>query len=104
VTTQAANAAYKLDGIARTSTSNTITNAAPGLSLKLTGTNVGNPTTVSFGDPSSGITTAMQNITTVLNQLVGEMNTDMSNNGGGLANDSGAKRWHASSRRWPARC
>jgi flagellar hook-associated protein 2 len=92
VTTQAANAAYKLDGIARTSTSNTITNAAPGLSLKLTGTNVGNPTTVSFGDPSSGITTAMQNLTTVLNQLVGEMNTDMSNNGGGLANDSGAKQ------------
>ncbi|WP_245653982.1 flagellar filament capping protein FliD [Novosphingobium rosa] len=90
VTQPATNAAYTLDGVARTSTSNTIANAAPGLSLKLTGTNTGNPTTVSFGDASSGITTAMQNITSVLNQLVGEMNTDTAA-GAGLANDSGAK-------------
>jgi flagellar hook-associated protein 2 len=85
------DAAYKLDGIARTSTSNTITSAAPGLSLKLTGTNTGNPTTVGFSDPSAGITTAMQNITSVLNTLVTEMSGDMSASTGGLANDSGAK-------------
>ncbi|MDE1915768.1 MAG: flagellar filament capping protein FliD [Sphingomonadales bacterium] len=91
VAQSATDAAYKLDGIARTSTTNDITNAAPGLSLKLTGTNAGNPTTVSYSDPSSGITTAMQNITAVLNQIVGDMNTDMSTSSGGLYNDSGAK-------------
>lgn len=85
------DAAYKLDGIARTSTTNTITNAAPGLSLTLTGTNTNNPTTVSFSDPSSGITTAVQNITSALNALVTEMNADMSASSGGLYNDSGAK-------------
>ncbi len=90
VTTPATNAAYTLDGVARTSTSNTIANAAPGLSLKLTGTNTGNPTTVSFGDPSSGITTAMQNITSALNSILGDMNTDTAA-GAGLANDTGAK-------------
>lgn len=85
------DAAYKLDGITRTSTTNAITNAAPGLSLTLTGTNVGNPTTVSFSDPSSGITTAMQNITSALNSLVSELNSDMSASSGGLYNDSGAQ-------------
>lgn len=91
VAQSATDAAYKLDGIERTATSNTIANAAPGLSLKLTGTNTGNPTTITYSDPSSGITTAMQNITTVLNSLVTEMNTDMSASSGGLYNDSGAK-------------
>lgn len=87
----ASDAAYKLDGIARTSTTNDITNAAPGLSLKLTGTNAGNPTTVSYSDPTSGITTAVQNITAALNQIIGDMNSDMSTSTGGLYNDSGAK-------------
>jgi flagellar hook-associated protein 2 len=71
----AGNAAYKLDGIARTSTSNTITNAAPGLSLKLTGTNVGNPTTITYSDPSSSITNTMTNLVAALNAMVTEMNT-----------------------------
>ena len=87
----ASDAAFKLDGIARTSASNTITNAAPGLSLKLTGTNTGAPTTVTYNDPSANITTAMQNITTALNSLVGELNTDKDPTNGGLYNDSGAK-------------
>jgi flagellar hook-associated protein 2 len=85
------DAAYTLDGIARTSATNSITSAAPGLSLTLTGTNAGNPTSVSFSDPSSGITTAMQNITAALNSLVTELNGDMSTSSGGLYNDSGAK-------------
>ncbi len=85
------NAAYKLDGISRSATSNTITNAAPGLSLKLTGTNSGNPTTITYSDPSSSITSTMTNLVTALNSLVSEMNTDMSASTGSLYNDSGAK-------------
>ena len=87
----ATNAAYKLDGISRSATGNTIANAAPGLSLKLTGTNTGNPTTITFSDPSSAITGTMTNLVTALNALVSEMNTDMAPSTGALFNDSGAK-------------
>ena len=74
-TVEGSVASFKLDGIARTSASNTIDNAAPGLSLKLTGTNSGAPTQVSFSDPSAGIITAMQNLTQALNAVVGELHT-----------------------------
>ena len=90
-TQSATDAAYKLDGIARTSTTNAIPNAAPGLSLTLTGTNTGNPTTVSYSSPAANISTAMQNITAALNALVTELNTDTSASSGGLYNDSGAQ-------------
>jgi flagellar hook-associated protein 2 len=85
------DAAYKLDGISRTATSNTIPNAAPGLSLKLTGTNSGNPTTITYSDPSANITTTMTNLVSALNELVTEMNSDLAPSTGGLFNDSGAK-------------
>ncbi|WDF73249.1 flagellar filament capping protein FliD [Novosphingobium sp. KACC 22771] len=87
----AGDAAYKLDGIARTSNSNTIDNAAPGLSLKLTGTNSGNPTTITYSDPSSGITSTMSNLVGALNAIMTELNTDMSAATGNLYNDQGAK-------------
>ena len=88
----ASNASFKLDGIARTSASNTIDNAAPGLSLKLTGTNSGAPTQVSFSDPSAGIITAMQNLTQALNAVVGELHTARAPNANGdLQADPGAR-------------
>lgn len=87
----AGNASYKLDGITRTSTSNTIDNAAPGLSLKLTGTNVGNPTTITYSDPSSSITNTMTNLVAALNAIMTELNTNMSAATGNLYNDTGAK-------------
>ena len=88
----AADAKYKIDGIAQTSSSNTITNAAPSLSLQLTGTNAGAPTTISFSNPTSGITTAMNDFVTALNSMVGTLNTDMTNSASGsLTNDSGAQ-------------
>ncbi len=74
--TSAADASYKLDGIAETSPSNTIASAAPGLALQLTGTNAGNPTTISYSDPSSSIVSAMQSFTTALNAIVTELATD----------------------------
>ena len=45
-----ADAKYTLDGVARSSASNTIASAAPGLSLELTATNIGAPTTISFSN------------------------------------------------------
>lgn len=72
----AADASYKLDGIAQTSPSNTIASAAPGLALQLAGTNPGNPTTISYSDPSTNIVSAMQSFTTALNGIVSELSTD----------------------------
>ena len=90
-TESAADASFRIDGITQTSASNTVANAAPGLALVLTGTNVGNPTTISYSDPSSAITNAMQNLTSALNTIVGTMNTDMTASASGsLVNDSGA--------------
>ncbi|MBU1755385.1 MAG: flagellar hook protein, partial [Alphaproteobacteria bacterium] len=45
-----ADAEYLLDGLLRRSASNTIANAAPGLSLSLTGTNAGAPATIGFAN------------------------------------------------------
>jgi len=87
----ASDAAYTLDGVSRTSASNTITDAAPGLSLKLTATNIGAPTTISFSDPTSAITTAMQDLTSALNEMVSELNKDTDPTSGTLNNDPGAR-------------
>lgn len=87
----AVDAAYKLDGVARTSTSNTIEDAAPGLTLKLTGTNTGAPTTISFSDPTSAITTAMADLVGALNEIMTELKTDTDPTTGSLANDPGAR-------------
>jgi len=89
--TSATDAAYKLDGISRTSASNTIAYAAPGLSLKLTGTNTGSPTTITFSDPTSSLKTTMSNLVTALNAIITEVNTDTSASTGNLYNDSSAK-------------
>ncbi|WP_226017589.1 flagellar filament capping protein FliD [Novosphingobium sp. FKTRR1] len=89
--TSASDAAYTLDGVARTSTSNTIADAAPGVSLKLTGTNTGSPTTISFSDPASSITTAMNDLVSALNEIVSELNTDTNANTGTLTGDPGAR-------------
>ncbi|MFM9936881.1 MAG: flagellar filament capping protein FliD [Novosphingobium sp.] len=91
LTAAASDAAFKLDGVSRTSATNTITDAAPGLSLKLTGTNTGAPTTITYRDPGGGITTAMQDLTAALNEMVAELNRDSDPTSGTLSNDPGAR-------------
>lgn len=87
----AASAAFKLDGLALTSASNSITDLVPGLSLTLTGTNVAAPTTLRFSDPSSQVTTFMNDLTSALNELVSELNKDVDPLSGDLARDDGAR-------------
>ncbi len=87
----AADAQFKLDGIARTSTTNQVADAAPGLSLKLTGTNAGAPTQISFSDPASAITGAMQDLTSALNTLGGALKSNLDPASGGLSADSAAR-------------
>lgn len=87
----ASDAAYKLDGVSRISATNTIDDAAPGLSLKLTGTNIGAPTTITYSDPGSAISSAMQDLTSALNEIVSEINANTNTNTGVLSNDPGTR-------------
>jgi flagellar hook-associated protein 2 len=87
-----ADAQFKLDGLTRTSASNTIANAAPGLSLTLNATNVGAPAQISFTSPVSGITDAMADLVAALNEIMGELNSATNALGGGpLGSDAGAR-------------
>lgn len=87
----AANAAYKLDGVAMTATSNTINDAAPGLNLKLTATNPGAPTAIRFSEPTAAVTTFMQDLTAALNELASGLNDVVNPQTGDLARDYGAR-------------
>ena len=91
LTSTAQDARYELDGVSRTSSSNTIDSAAPGLSLKLTGTNVGAPTSIGFGDPKGAVTTAMTDIVGALNEIAAELNAATEPLTGDLARDYGAR-------------
>lgn len=86
----AGDAAFKLDGLAMTSPSNTLTDVIPGVKLTLTGTNSGAATTVGFADPTTSIASSMQDFIDALNEVVGALNTATAI-GGDLANDSGAR-------------
>ncbi|GAB5348457.1 flagellar filament capping protein FliD [Alteriqipengyuania sp. 357] len=85
------DAQYKLDGLSRTSASNKIANAAPGLSLELTGTNSGAPTTIAFGNPKAAVTSALTDIVAALNEIAGELNAATDPLTGDLARDYGAR-------------
>ena len=87
----AADAAFKLDGVAMTSKTNTIENLVPGLSLRLTGTNSGAPTAIRFSDPGSAVSAFMQDLTAALNELVATLNEAINPQNGDLARDSGAR-------------
>lgn len=87
----AASAQFKLDGLAMTSASNTISEVVPALNLALTGTNPGAPTTIRFSDPGSAVTTFMNDLTAALNELAAELNKDADPLSGDLGRDPGAR-------------
>lgn len=85
------NAEYLLDGLLRSSSSNTIPNAAPGLSLSLTGTNPGVPATIGFANSNGAIASVMQDITGALNEIMTELRAATNPLGGELSRDPGAR-------------
>lgn len=87
----AGNARFKLDGLETSTASNTIAAAAPGLSLTLTATNIGAPTTIRFSDPGSSISGAMQDLTSALNDIVASLTKAVDAKTGDLARDGGAQ-------------
>lgn len=86
----ASDAAFKVDGLSMTATSNTVTDAIPGVKLQLAAVNTGAPTTLGFSDPAGAIAASMQDFVDALNEVVSALNTATSI-GGGLANDTGAR-------------
>jgi len=92
LTSSAQDARYTLDGVERTSASNTVTDAGPALSLQLTGTTPpGAPTTIGFGSPKNAVTTAMSDIVGALNEIANELNAATDAMTGELARDYGAR-------------
>ena len=86
----AADARFRLDGLERSAASNVISDAAPGLSLTLTATNSGAPTTIRFSDPGAAIGTAMQDLTAAFNEIAGALGQAIDPKSGPLARDPGA--------------
>jgi flagellar hook-associated protein 2 len=87
----AANASFKLDGLTMSSSTNNAGTVAPGLSLTLTGTNSGAPTQISFANPATSISSAMQDLVGALNTVAGDLRTATDPMAGDLANDPGAR-------------
>ncbi len=86
----ASDAAFKVDGLEYTATSNSASEVIPGVKLQLTATNIGSPTKVTFADPSDNIASSMQDLTDALNEVMSALNSATAI-GGDLANDAGAR-------------
>lgn len=89
--TQSQNAEFKLDGLMRSSASNAVSNAAPGLNLSLTALNPGAPATIAFSKPSGAIASVMQDMVGALNEISGQLRTATDPLTGDLARDPGAR-------------
>lgn len=87
----ALDAIYRFDTIERSSPSNTVTGLPEGLTLNLTATNIGAPTTLSFSNNSGAITGVMSDFVAALNDLANLLNTEGAVLGGTLGNDAGAR-------------
>lgn len=87
----AGDAAFRIDGLAMTARSNSVTEAVPGLNLTLGATNPGAPTRITFADPGTAITAAMQDLTSALNEIAAELASATNPQTGDLARDGGAQ-------------
>jgi flagellar hook-associated protein 2 len=87
----ALDAQFKLDTVAMSSASNAVTGLTDGLTLQLTGTNTGAPTTISFADRSSAISGLMNDFVAALNDITSQLGQSAAALGGELGNDPGAR-------------
>ena len=87
----ARDATLRLDGVAMTSPTNRVTGLPGGFTLDLTSTNIGAPTTLSFGTSSAAITSLMDDFVSALNDIVGQIADVAAPLGGELGNDPGAR-------------
>ncbi len=86
----AQDALFSLDTVAMSSVSNRVTGLPEGITLDLTGTNQGAPTTISFSQDTTAISTVMTDFTAALNDVVALLNGGEDGETS-LSNDSGAR-------------
>ncbi len=86
----AQDALFSLDTVTMRSASNRVTGLPEGITLNLTGTNQGAPTTLSFSQDSTAISAVMTDFTAALNDVVALLNGGEDGDTS-LANDSGAR-------------
>lgn len=87
----ATDAQFLVDGLERTAPSNTVSEAIPGVTLKLNATNLNAPTRVTFADTSASINSAVSDLVGALNEIAGALKTATDPNTGELRADSGAR-------------
>ncbi len=68
-TVTAQNANFKIDGVAVSKTSNTVTDAIQGVTLNLTKTNVGTPTSITVAQDTGSVTKAVNAFVTAYNNI-----------------------------------
>ena len=85
------DALYSLDTVQFSSASNTVTGLPEGMTLELTGTNTGAPTTISFSNSSVAITDVMTDFVAALNDISRLLDETAAAQGGALGNDPGAR-------------
>lgn len=85
------DAAFRFDGIDMTSAANTVTGLPGGLTLRLSGTNAGAPTAISYASKGTEISALMKDLVLALNDIAGQLNQSADPLGGELGNDPGAR-------------
>lgn len=68
-TVTAQNANFKLDGVAVTKTTNTVTDAIQGVTLKLAKTNTGTPTSITVAQDTAAVTKAVNDFVSAYNSI-----------------------------------
>ena len=87
----AQDALFSLDTVQLSSASNTVTGLPEGLTFDLTATNVGAPTSISFTNDTSAITSVMTDFVAALNDVATFLAEEGAALGGTLGNDPGAR-------------
>ncbi len=88
----AQDAEFLFDTIAMTSSNNKISGLPGGLSLNLTGTNVGAPTRIGFSEGGAAIKNVMGDFVAALNDIALQLSEAADPLGGELGSDAGARR------------
>ena len=73
------NASFVVDGISETSTSNTVTNAIPGVSFQLLSAAASSPVQVEIANNNTAVETAVQSFVTAYNTALTDLNTQEGN-------------------------
>ena len=90
-TASARDAEFLFDGVPMTSSSNKVTGLPGALSLTLTGTNTGAPTSIGFAGKGSQITAVMGDLVNALNDIAASMRELADPKTGDLGSDPGAR-------------